>query len=147
MATKCPKCQTENPDTLKFCGECGTQLTPSKGPDISKTMTLETPAEGLTRGILFAGRYEIIEELGTGGMGSVYRAEDTKIRQEVAFKLIRPEIASSTESYTSCRTSASSSCRRGIITENSCDHLFYGFFFSCFIPDRVYSQEHLKGGE
>ena len=26
---KCPKCNTENPDTLKFCGECGTQLAAS----------------------------------------------------------------------------------------------------------------------
>ena len=23
---KCPNCQTENPDTQKFCGECGTKL-------------------------------------------------------------------------------------------------------------------------
>jgi serine/threonine protein kinase/Flp pilus assembly protein TadD len=59
------------------------------------TMTAETPAETLTRGTRFAGRYEIIEELGTGGMGSVFRAEDTKIGQEVAIKIIRPEIASS----------------------------------------------------
>src|SRR4030042_6333276 len=84
---KCPKCKTDNPDTLKFCGECGTQLGPSEGPKVSKTMTLETPAEGLSRGTLFAGRYEIIEELGTGGVGRVYRVEDTKLKQEIALKL------------------------------------------------------------
>ena len=26
MSVKCPKCNANNPDTLKFCGECGTQL-------------------------------------------------------------------------------------------------------------------------
>ena len=93
MSIKCPKCHSENPDTLNFCGECGTQIIPSDGPRVSKTLTLETPAEGLSRGTLFAGRYEIIEELGTGGMGRVYRVEDTKLKQEIALKLIKPEIA------------------------------------------------------
>jgi serine/threonine protein kinase/Tfp pilus assembly protein PilF len=55
---------------------------------------METPAEGLSRGRLFAGRYEIIEELGEGGMGKVYRVEDKKIKGEVALKFIRAEVAS-----------------------------------------------------
>jgi len=61
MSVKCPKCQTENPDTLKFCGECGTHL-PSL-EDIDVTETLETAKEELTTGSTFAGRYQIIEEL------------------------------------------------------------------------------------
>jgi serine/threonine protein kinase/Tfp pilus assembly protein PilF len=51
----------------------------------------------LTRGSLFAGRYEVIEELGKGGMGKVYRVYDKKIDEEVALKLIRPEVAADVE--------------------------------------------------
>lgn len=47
----------------------------------------------LGRGTLFAGRYEIIEELGKGGMGKIYRAFDRKIDVEVALKLVKSEIA------------------------------------------------------
>jgi len=91
---KCPKCNSDNPDTLKFCGECGTKLDLSDDAQISFTKTLETPREELTRGTLFADRYEIIEELGKGGMGKVYRVEDAKTKEEIALKLIKPEIAS-----------------------------------------------------
>jgi serine/threonine protein kinase/tetratricopeptide (TPR) repeat protein len=91
MANECPKCNTSNPDTVKFCGECGTPLPSLDGVEV--TETLETPKEELTRGTKFAGRYEIIEELGKGGMGRVYRVEDTKLKQEIALKLIKPEIA------------------------------------------------------
>ncbi|NIN91731.1 protein kinase [bacterium] len=91
MGVKCPKCNADNPDTQKFCGECATPLQSSK--DIEVTETLETPKEELTRGTTLANRYEIIEELGKGGMGRVYRVEDTKLKQEVALKLIKPEIA------------------------------------------------------
>ena len=80
---KCPKCHADNPDTKPFCADCGTQLTPSEDAQPSFTKTLETPVEELTRGALFVDRYEIIEELGRGGMGAVYRVEDKKINQEI----------------------------------------------------------------
>ena len=92
MAKKCPKCHANNPDDLKFCGECGTQLPAIE--DIEVTETLETPKEELTTGSTFAGRYQIIEELGKGGMGRVYKVLDKEVNAKVALKLIKPEIAS-----------------------------------------------------
>jgi serine/threonine-protein kinase len=65
MAKKCPKCQSDNPGTAAFCADCGTQL-PSL-QDIEVTETMETPKEELTTGSTFAGRYQIIEELGRAG--------------------------------------------------------------------------------
>ncbi|MBD3413929.1 MAG: protein kinase [Candidatus Aminicenantes bacterium] len=92
MTIQCPKCQHENPDTLKFCGECGTQLySPQEG---EFTETLETPRQELTTGVTFANRYQIIEELGKGGMGRVYKALDRETQEKIALKLIKPEIAS-----------------------------------------------------
>jgi serine/threonine protein kinase/tetratricopeptide (TPR) repeat protein len=57
------------------------------------TETMEAPKEELTTGSTFAGRYQIIEELGKGGMGKVYKANDTDIKEKVAIKLIKPEIS------------------------------------------------------
>ncbi len=91
MSTKCPKCHTDNPDTKKFCGDCGTPL--PQPEDVVHTQTLETPQEELTTGSTFAGRYQIIEELGKGGMGKVYKAFDTDINEKIALKLIKPEIS------------------------------------------------------
>jgi serine/threonine protein kinase len=91
---KCPKCQIDNPSDSKYCKECATPLPSSREIDISQTKTLETPREELTTGSTFAGRYQIIEELGHGGMGRIYRAVDKKLNEEVALKLIKSEIAS-----------------------------------------------------
>ena len=60
---------------------------------MSRTKTSQTPIKELNRGSTLAGRYEIIEELGRGGMGNVYRVLDKKINEEVALKLIKPVIA------------------------------------------------------
>ncbi len=92
MTINCPKCRTDNPDTQRFCGDCGSKL-PLSGEIPALTKTLEAPKEELATGSTFAGRYLIIEELGKGGMGKVYKAKDTDIREKVALKLIKPEIS------------------------------------------------------
>ena len=93
MGITCQKCNTENTSDSQFCKKCATPF-PSSGniPD-SLTKTLERPTEELTRGTTFAGRYEIIEGLGKGGMGQVYRVLDRKVDEEMALKLLNPEIA------------------------------------------------------
>jgi len=93
MVKKCPKCKADNPDIKSYCGECGTQLEPVEDTQASFTKTLETPKEELNTGSIFAGRYQIIEELGKGGMGKVYKVLDKEISSKIALKLIKPEVA------------------------------------------------------
>lgn len=94
MGIRCPRCRFENPDDTVFCGKCATPLPTSEEVSATHTETLSLPFLELTRGSLLGERFEIIEELGRGGMGNVYRVEDKKIHEEVALKLLKPEIAS-----------------------------------------------------
>jgi serine/threonine protein kinase len=90
---RCPKCHFENPADTHFCGNCAALLRPSDSEPGFPTKTIEVETQELVTGTTFAGRYQIIEELGSGGMGKVYKALDTKIGEKIALKVIKPEIA------------------------------------------------------
>ncbi len=93
MGVTCPRCRHDNPAETKFCGHCAAPLDPSVFP----TETYQTPVRELTTGSVFAGRYQVIEELGHGGMGRVYKVLDTELNEKIALKLLRPELAADTE--------------------------------------------------
>lgn len=58
-------------------------------------------------GRILKGQYEICEELGTGGLATVYLARDTRTGQSVAVKLLHPHVATDGESRTRFEREAS----------------------------------------
>ena len=75
----CPACGASNETAGEHCFSCG------------KTLF------ALTEGTLVGGRYELRQMLGRGGMGIVYRAFDRALEEEVALKILRPDVASAAD--------------------------------------------------
>ncbi|MBM3295653.1 MAG: hypothetical protein FJY82_14200, partial [Candidatus Aminicenantes bacterium] len=114
MAVNCPRCRHDNPAETKFCGHCATPL----GPGAFPTETLQSPVRELETGSIFAGRYRVIEELGRGGMGRVYKVQDTELNEKVALKLLKPELAADAETVERFRHELKSA--RAVVHKNVC---------------------------
>ncbi len=78
---QCPQCQSECEETHKFCPTCGF-------PVGKVAVQPDDPLVGRT----LPGGYVILDLVGIGGMGRVYRAEQTTLGRTVAVKIIHPHL-------------------------------------------------------
>lgn len=105
----CLYCGETNPVGTTRCVKCDTPLE-NKGEEngaMTAGWTSSVTMEGaggsvitssmIRAGMILGGRYEIIQMLGQGGMGAVYKARDRAVDRFVALKVIRSEVANHPE--------------------------------------------------
>jgi len=84
MAFRCVRCHAEIDRAFKACPHCGEPVT-----DFLRRY-LEEPIDG---------KYRIVERLGAGGMGEVYKVEHVFLRSTRVIKVIRPQISESRDAH------------------------------------------------
>ncbi|GMV12209.1 MAG: serine/threonine protein kinase [Myxococcales bacterium] len=105
----CPSCKHSNGAGSRYCSQCGVRLGTAsfedlEGPaskrvtgfgtlsEVRETADPDQPIADPLIGTTVAGRYRIIEPLGRGGMGVVYRVEHARIGKLMALKLLTGEL-------------------------------------------------------
>jgi len=82
----CSRCGTQNKDTAKFCDSCGLDLTATTPVgalgDAQEITEIDMVRQELDE------EYEIVDELGRGGMAIVFKAKEKQLDREVAIKVL-----------------------------------------------------------
>ena len=91
----CNACGASSPPESKFCGKCGAPL----------SALLPKPGD------IIADRYRVVEPIGVGAMGTVYRAEHVQISKVMAIKLLHRELEQNPENVARFHREAESASR------------------------------------
>lgn len=95
----CPTCGQHFADDVKLCPEDGVAL---RADD---TVAASIPIDPLV-GQTLDGKYQLVERLGKGGMGTVYRATHLLIDRAVAIKVLNPHFVEDEEAQERFRREA-----------------------------------------
>jgi len=95
----CPRCRTAFEQPSQYCRHCGAEMAPN--PAFAATGQVEaiadrrlTDSNQAWLGKIVDGRYRVIEVIGRGGMGVVYRVEHLRMGKIAAMKVLHRDLAS-----------------------------------------------------
>jgi len=104
----------------KYCPECFESFSPSVSHCPSHNEELITlPSEESLVGSEVDGKYRVLEQLGRGGMGTVYRVKQKLINREVALKVLRSDFARNLNAakrfFVEARAASQLRCRNSVL--------------------------------
>jgi eukaryotic-like serine/threonine-protein kinase len=85
MVKHCTQCGEAQDEDARFCPRCGT-------PQLA-TPAAPAPEPDALLGKVIAERYLLVEKIGRGASGTIYRAEHTTLHKKVAVKVLHPQLS------------------------------------------------------
>ncbi len=124
----CTQCGAEQPGDARFCPRCGTAVVAT------------APQGDAMLGKVVAERYLLVEKIGQGGSGTIYRGEHTTLRKKVAIKILHLQLSQDETAIERFRREATT------VGEIDNDHILQVLDFGRTDDKRLFfAMEYLEG--
>lgn len=90
VLSQCPRCHAQRKPGTKFCNGCGLRFDTAR-MTTTGARTISAATSSLKVGDLLNNKYRITREIGEGGMGAVFLAEDQLLKRQVVIKALLSE--------------------------------------------------------